>query len=98
MPITALDVVGGVSSVLKSRKKKRKERRKRRREKARAKAEARNEFNAGFNPGLESTGEAMNLNVPGSSRDGETSTGNGNSNMLMYIVGGFLIYKFLLKK
>lgn len=96
MPITALDIMGGVSSVIKSKKQKRKERRKKRKAKAQRRAQERNELNAGFNPGVENVASALDF----SSREGEESaSGSGSSNnMIMYIVGAFLIYKFLLKK
>lgn len=96
MPITALDVMGGVSSVIKSRKKKRKEKRKKKRLKAERKAQARDEFNSGFSTGMESTSEALGGMPTG--RSGDAENGNGGNNMIMYIIGGFLVYKFLLKK
>lgn len=95
MPITALDVVGGVSSVLKSRKKRRKERRKKRRAKEKAKAMARDNFNAGFNPAVESTSEALG-GISGKS--GDTDEGNGNNNTMMYVIGAILVYMFFLRK
>lgn len=89
-----LAVVDGVGSILKSRKRKRKERRKRKRAKAKARAEQRDNINAGFNFGEESGSEALNtVNNP----QGKTE-GLANNNMLMYVVGAFLVWKFLLKK
>ena len=86
----------GVASVISKKRKKRRKRRKAKQRKQQEKAKLRNQLNAGFQTGNQSTESALD-SVPVSQRDNSANATIDN-NTVMYLIVGFLAYKFLMKK